>query len=108
MTKQVTVNVPTTLEQKLFGTPLTVDVPISRKQLQSIFYVGRKLQLIACLIPMKEPKPRIVKAHKSYGYILEMPEGRDSHLRFETGDKIYGISEYGQKSQRTTSCCKTF
>lgn len=41
---------------------------LSRRELKTLFYVGRKLELIACYVPMTTPKPRTVKAHRSYGY----------------------------------------
>ena len=35
---------------------------ISKRELRSLFYVGRKLELLACYVPMTAPQPRTVKA----------------------------------------------
>ena len=61
---------------------------LTRNELKTLFYVGRKLELTACLIPMKEVQPRTVKAHRSYGYDMERPDGKVSRLDFETGSTI--------------------
>lgn len=68
---------------------------LSRKELQTLFYVGRKLELIGCYVPMDGPKPRTVKAHRSYGYDMETPEGKVSRLSFETGQTIEAFSPAG-------------
>lgn len=86
-----TVNVPTVLEQKLFGTPVSYEIGLSRRELQTLFYVGRKLELIACLLPMAAPVSRVVAAHRSYGYDMLKPDGKLSRLDFETGQKIVGV-----------------
>lgn len=36
-------------------------VKLSRRELRTLFYDGRKLMLVACLMPMKEASPRTVK-----------------------------------------------
>jgi hypothetical protein len=62
---------------------------ISRNELKTLFHVGRKLELLACYVPMKNgPQPRTVKAQRSYGYDMETSEGKVSRLSFETGQKI--------------------
>jgi hypothetical protein len=87
-----TVNVPTVLEQKLFGTPISYETKLSRAELRTLLYVGRKLELIACYMPMSAPQSRTVKAHKSYGYVMAREDGRDSRLDFEKGQTIVGLS----------------
>ena len=94
-TSRQIVNVPTTLEQKLFGTPVTSEIPLSRNELKTVFYVGRKLELIGCYLPMATPQMRTVKAHRSYGYDMTKEDGRVSRLDFETGQRIIGISPIG-------------
>ena len=68
---------------------------ISRKQLQSLFYVGRKLELLACYVPMASPQGRTVKAHRSYGYDMEKPDGKVSRLDFQAGQIIEAYSPAG-------------
>jgi hypothetical protein len=68
---------------------------ISRKELKTLFYVGRKLELIGCYVPMTAPKPRTVKAHRSYGYDMETPEGKVSRLDFQSGQIIEAYSPAG-------------
>lgn len=68
---------------------------ISRNELKTLFYVGRKLELIGCYVPMKEPKPRTVKAQRSYGYDMETPEGKVSRLDFQAGQRIEAYSPAG-------------
>lgn len=68
---------------------------LSRKELQTLFYVGRKLELIGCYVPMSGPKPRTVRAHRSYGYDMETPEGKVSRLDFQRGQVIEGFSPAG-------------
>lgn len=65
---------------------------ISRKELKTLFYVGRKLELIGCYLPMAAPKPRTIKAQRSYGYDMETPEGKVSRLDFQTGQIIEAYS----------------
>jgi hypothetical protein len=60
-------NVPTVLEQRLFGTSISYENKLSKAELRTLFYVGRRLELIACYVPMAAPQSRIVKEHKSYG-----------------------------------------
>lgn len=88
----VTVNVPTTLENKLFGTPISYENKLSRAELKTLFYVGRKLELIGCYLKMTAPSPRIVKEHKSYGYLMTREDGRESRIDFATGQTIHGVS----------------
>lgn len=86
------VNVPTVLEQRLLGTPISYETTLSRRELATLFYVGRKLELIASYCGTTN-QPRTIKAHKSYGYVLARPEGgADSYLRFEKGNIIRGVS----------------
>jgi len=87
-----TVNVPTVLEQRLFSTPITHENKLSKAELRTLFYVGRKLELIACLMPMAAPQSRTVKAHKSFGYLMTRDDGKESRLDFETGQTIIGVS----------------
>jgi hypothetical protein len=93
--KTETVNVPTVLEQKLFGTPITHEIKLSRRELQTVFYIGRKIELIGCYLPMKEPSNRTVKAHRSYGYEMLKDDGRTSYLRHEAGETILGVTPAG-------------
>ena len=66
---------------------------LTRKELQTLFYVGRKLELIGCYVQMAGPQPRTVKAHRSYGYDMEKPDGKVSRLDFESGQTIEGFSD---------------
>lgn len=68
---------------------------ISRRELQTLFYIGRKLELIGCYVPMFAPLPRTVKAHRSYGYDMEKPDGRVSRLDFQKGQIIEAYSPAG-------------
>ena len=68
---------------------------LSRRELKTLFYVGRKLELIGCYLPMAAPKPRTVKAQRSYGYDMDTPEGKVSRLAFETGQIIEAYSPAG-------------
>jgi hypothetical protein len=92
MTNTNTVNVPTVLEQKLLGTPITRDVKLSRAELRSVFYIGRRLELVECYVPMSPPMIRTVKEHKSYGYVMDCGSSKTSYLRFEKGETIIGES----------------
>ena len=65
---------------------------ISKRELRTLFYVGRKLELIGCYMPMAAPKARTVKAHRSYGYDMETPEGKVSRLDFNKGQIIEAYS----------------
>jgi hypothetical protein len=38
---------------------------ISKRELRTLFYVGRKLELIGCYMPMAAPKARIVNSQRS-------------------------------------------
>jgi len=68
---------------------------ISKRELKSLFYVGRKLELLACYVPMSAPQPRTVKAQRSYGYDMEKPDGKVSRLDFQTGQRIEAYSPAG-------------
>ena len=68
---------------------------ISKRELKTLFYVGRKLELIACYVPIKEQQFRTVKAQKSYGYDMEKPDGKVSRLDFQTGQVIEAYSPAG-------------
>lgn len=93
--KQVQVTVPSILEQKLFGTPVTSEHRLSRNELKTVFYVGRKLELIGSLLGPNAPKSRTVKAHRSYGYDMETETGKTSRLDFESGQYITAVSPAG-------------
>jgi hypothetical protein len=72
------------------------ELQLSRNELKTLFYVGRKLELIGSdMGPSPTPIPRTVKAHRSYGYDMEKPDGRTSSLRFQVGDVPFGISPAG-------------
>jgi hypothetical protein len=63
---------------------------LSRKDLQKVFYIGRKLTLTNCLMGPTN-KPRIIAHHHSYGYSLWAPDKGPSalsYLRFGKGDVI--------------------
>jgi hypothetical protein len=68
---------------------------ISKRELKALFYVGRKLELIGCYVPMAAPQARTVKAHRSYGYDMEKPDGKVSRLDFQTGQRIEAYSPAG-------------
>lgn len=68
---------------------------ISRKELRTLFYVGRKLEIIGCYVPMAAPQPRTVKAHRSYGYDMEKPDGKVSRLDLQAGQIIEAYSPAG-------------
>jgi hypothetical protein len=68
---------------------------LTRKELATLFYVGRNLELIACYMPMTAPKLRTVAAHRSYGYDMHTPEGKLSRLDGLTGQTIVGVSPTG-------------
>ena len=87
------VNVPTVLEQKLLGTPITYETKLSRRELKTVFYVGRKMQLIACYLPMAAPSSRTVAAHKSYGYDMTKEDGRVSRLDIGKGNRIVAVCD---------------
>ena len=68
---------------------------ISKRELKTLFYVGRKLELIGCYVPMASPQPRTVKAQRSYGYDMEKLDGKVSRLDFQTGQIIEAYSPAG-------------
>lgn len=68
---------------------------ISRRELRTLFYVGRKLELIGCYVPMASPQSRTVKAHRSYGYDMEKSNGKVSRLDFQKGQIIEAYSPAG-------------
>lgn len=68
---------------------------LTRSELKTLFYVGRKLELIACYVPMPAPQARTVKAHRSYGYDMEKSDGKVSRLDFQPGMKIEAFSPTG-------------
>lgn len=69
---------------------------LTKRELKTLFYVGRKLELIGCYVPMKNgPQARTVKAHRSYGYDMETADGRISRLDFQTGQRIEAFSPAG-------------
>ena len=71
------------------------EIELSRRELSTLLYPGRKLELIACLVPMTQPQTRTVKAKRSYGYDMLREDGRVSRLDFESGQKIIGVSDAG-------------
>ena len=68
---------------------------ISKRELRTLFYVGRKLELIGCYVPMAAPQLRTVKAHRSYGYDMEKPDGKVSRLDFQAGQIVEAYSPAG-------------
>lgn len=66
---------------------------LSRNELKTLFYTGRKLTLIGCYVPMSAPQSRTVKAQRSYGYDMLKDDGKVSSLRFESGQTIEGFSD---------------
>lgn len=66
-------------------------VKLTRNELKTLFYIGRKLRLIDCLIGPCS-KVRTVKAQKSYGYEMLTDEGKTSFLRFDKGDYVVAES----------------
>ncbi|HET7150861.1 MAG TPA: hypothetical protein VFI60_05585 [Candidatus Acidoferrum sp.] len=68
---------------------------ISKRELKTLFYVGRKLELIGCYVPMAAPQLRTVKAHRSYGYDMETPDGKVSRLSFHAGQIVEAYSPAG-------------
>lgn len=62
---------------------------LTRRELQTLFYVGRKLRLVDCYLG-KTDKARTVKEQKSYGYVMATDDGRASYMRFEPGNYILG------------------
>jgi hypothetical protein len=72
---------------------MKTETKLTRKELKTLFYPGRKMMLIACLIPMREPQPRTVKEQRSFGYVMETAAGKRSEMRHETGQTILGIHE---------------
>ncbi len=72
------------------------ELQLSRKELKTLFYVGRKLALTHCLVgAVNPPSPRTVAARKSYGFEMQREDGRLSRMEFETGYKIVGLSPAG-------------
>src|SRR5258706_13450419 len=90
--RMMTMNVPTVLEQRLLGTPMSYETRLSRRELQTLFYVGRKLELIGCYTGPVVNASRTVKEQKSFGYIMTKDDGRPSWMRFEPGNVIIGVS----------------
>jgi hypothetical protein len=68
---------------------------ISKRELKTLFYVGRKLELIGCYVPMAAPQARVVKTHRSYGYDMEKPDGKVSRLDFNPGQIVEAYSPAG-------------
>jgi len=63
---------------------------LTKRDLQSLFYVGRRLRLKDCYMGVVKNQERTVKEQKSYGYIMTCEDGRDSYMRFEPGNYILG------------------
>jgi hypothetical protein len=64
---------------------------LSKRELQSLFYVGRKLRLKDCYLgAVTVNQDRTVMAQKSYGYTLLREDGKNTELRFEAGNYILG------------------
>ncbi len=68
---------------------------ISKRELKTLFYVGRKLELIGCYVPMAAPQSRTVKAQRSYGYDMQKNDGKVSRLDFAPGQIIEAYSPAG-------------
>jgi len=68
---------------------------LTRNELKTLFYIGRQLELIGCYVPMKEPQPRTVKEHRSYGFDMLKPDGKVSRMDWIKGGLIEGISPAG-------------
>jgi len=66
---------------------------LTRSELKTLFHVGRKLELVACYLPIKQQEFRTVQAHRSYGYDMARPDGKISTLRFESGNTIDAQSD---------------
>ncbi len=71
------------------------EIKLSRNELKTLLYVGRQLELVACLMPMAQPQARMVKAQRSYGYDMLRQDGSVSRLDFEAGQQVYGVSPAG-------------
>ena len=74
---------------------MTQEFRLTRKEFTTLLYTGRKLELIACYLPVTTPQPRIVKAQRSYGFDLERPDGKISRLDGFTGMKFIAVSDGG-------------
>ena len=72
-----------------------MEISLTRNELKTLFYVGRKLNLVGSLLGPCTPQERTVKAHRSYGYDMQKSDGKVSRLDFETGQKITAISPAG-------------
>jgi len=70
---------------------------ISRRELKTLFYIGRRLELIGCYVPMAAPQSRVIRAQRShgYGYDMETLEGKISRLDFNPGQIIETYSPAG-------------
>ena len=64
---------------------------LTRNELKTLFYVGRRLRLIDCLVGRCDSL-RTVKAHKSFGYEMLREDGKVSRLDFNKGDYIVAES----------------
>src|SRR6516165_1753296 len=53
-----------------------METNLTRNELKTLFYVGRKLELVNSLMGPCAPQARTVKAQRSYGYDLEKADGR--------------------------------
>lgn len=62
---------------------------LSRRDLHSVFYVGRKLRLVDCYLG-KTDQLRTVAEQRSFGYVMEREDGRKSEMRLSAGDTILG------------------
>lgn len=69
------------------------EIKLTRRELQTLLYTGRKLKLVACLVPMAQPQARTVQTQRSYGYDMLREDGKVSRLDFESGQSIVGVSD---------------
>jgi len=84
--KTVTV-VPSVLESKLTGQGVRTETRMSRAELKGLFADGSRWKLVNCLLGPCD-RLRIVSRPTSYGFLFMTDDGRESSLRFETGDYI--------------------
>jgi hypothetical protein len=76
------------LPAKIEGRPMPKGVKLSRRELQAVFFVGREIALVNCLMGPTHQK-RTVAEQKSFGYVMKTEDGRPSWLRFNAGDEIW-------------------
>jgi hypothetical protein len=72
-----------------------METNLTRNELKTLFYVGRKLELVNSLMGPCAPQSRTVKAQRSYGYDLEKADGRISRLDLLAKERITAVSPAG-------------